>query len=77
MERIEKQMVQLTAQITDAEAMLRKEQVAGRRVDRLEEVVSSGLAMLTAEEIPTANAYFRRLLRVWVRDNNVTSVDVL
>lgn len=76
-ERIEKQMAQLTAQITDAEAMLRKEQVAGRRVDRLEEVVSSGLAMLTAEEIPTANAYFRRLLRVWVRDNNVTSVDVL
>lgn len=76
-ERIEKQMAQLTAQITDAEAMLRKEQVAGRRVDRLEEVVSSGLAMLTAEEIPTANAYFRRLLRVWVKDNNVSSVDVL
>ena len=76
-DRIEKQMALLTVQIADVEASLQQERVAGRRVDRLEEMVSSGLAMLTLEEIPTANAYFRRLVRVWVKDNNVSSVDVL
>lgn len=70
-------MALLTVQVTDAEASLQLERQAGRRVDRLEEVVSSGLAMLTLAEIPTANAFFRRLVRVWVKDNNVSSVDVI
>jgi DNA invertase Pin-like site-specific DNA recombinase len=76
-DRIEKQMALLTVQIADVDAAFQAEQMAGRRLDRLEEIVSTGLTMLTLAEIPTANAYFRRLIRVWVRDNEVSSVDII
>ncbi len=76
-ERIEKQMALLTIQIGDVDAALQAEQMTGRRIDRLEEIVNSGLTMLTLAEIPTANAYFRRLVRVGVKDNEVASVDVI
>lgn len=76
-ERIEKQMALLTIQIADVDAALQTEEMTGRRLDRLEEIVSSGATMLTLTAIPTANAYFRRLIRVWVKDNEVASVDVI
>lgn len=46
----------------------------GSRADMLREVAASGPAMLTTEDTATANAWLRRFVRVFVRDNQVTDV---
>lgn len=74
-ERIEKQMALLTAQTEDIEVALQAERQAGRRLDRSEEVVRSGQAMLELDNVPTANAWFRGHVRVWMKDNAVSSVE--
>lgn len=46
----------------------------GSRADMLREVAAAGPAMLTTEDTAAANAWLRRYVRVFVRDNQVTDV---
>ena len=46
----------------------------GSRADMLRQVAASGPAMLTTEDTAAANAWLRRYVRVFVRDNQVTEV---
>ncbi len=46
----------------------------GSRADMLAEVAAGGPAMLTMEDTAAANAWLRRRVRVFVRDNQVTEV---
>ena len=46
----------------------------GSRADMLAEVAARGPAMLTTEDTAAANAWFRRYVRVMVRDNQITEV---
>jgi hypothetical protein len=49
----------------------------GSRAERLAEIAASGPAMLTAEDTAVANAWLRRYVRVYVRENQVTEVRFL
>ncbi len=46
----------------------------GSRADMLRTVAAAGPAMLTTEDTAAANAWLRRYVRVFVRDNQVTEV---
>lgn len=46
----------------------------GSRADMLAEVAAGGPAMLTTEDTAAANAWLRRRVRVFVRDNQVSEV---
>jgi DNA invertase Pin-like site-specific DNA recombinase len=46
----------------------------GSRADMLAEIAAAGPAMLTAPDTAAANAWLRRYVRVFVRDNEVTEV---
>jgi len=46
----------------------------GSRADMLRDVAAGGPAMLTTEDTAAANAWLRRRVRVFVRDNQVSEV---
>ena len=46
----------------------------GSRADMLRAVAAAGPAMLATEDTAAANAWLRRYVRVFVRDNQVTEV---
>ncbi len=46
----------------------------GSRADMLAEVAAGGPAMLTTDDTAAANAWLRRRVRVFVRDNQVSEV---
>lgn len=74
-EKIEAQIATVEAQRTDVQHTLSAEMRAGNRVSRLEEIVANGLSMLEREEVPAANAWFRRHFQVWIEANEVKSVN--
>jgi DNA invertase Pin-like site-specific DNA recombinase len=53
------------------------QQQRGSRAERLAEIAASGSAMLTTPDTAAANAWFRRYVRVLVRDNSVVEVRFL
>ena len=63
------------AQRTDVQNTLSGEMRGGNRVSRLEEIVANGLSMLEREDVPAANAWFRRHFQVWIEANEVKSVN--
>lgn len=48
-----------------------------KRRQRLDEAAASGLAMLESDDIPTANAWMRRHVRIWIRDCQVSQVEFI
>lgn len=76
-DRIEKQIESLNQKITALSQTMLDEQRSGNRVSRLEEIANDGLAMMELDDIQTANAWFRKHLRVWIRASNVTFVDCI
>jgi transcriptional regulator with XRE-family HTH domain len=56
------------------EAAAAAERQRGGRADRLRMIAARGREMLTTEDAAAANAWFRRYVRVWVRDNSVVRV---
>ena len=76
-ERIEEQIAMAQAQQTEINHMLVNERRAGNRLQRLEEIAADGLAMLTHDDLPTANAWFRRHFIVMCAGNEVVKVDAI
>jgi DNA invertase Pin-like site-specific DNA recombinase len=64
-------------EIIKLHAMLTSEAERGTRRERLEEIRANGHAMLTTPDTARANAWWRRYVRVWARDNEVWDVQWL
>lgn len=76
-DRIEKQMAIVQAQRSDVANTLAEEMRVGNRLERLEEIVAFGHAMLMEPDIAKANAWFRRHWRVWILDNEVRHAEAI
>ena len=62
--------------IEQTRAAIAADKQRGSRAERLAELAASGPAMLTTPDTAAANAWLRRLVRVWVRDNSPVAVDL-
>ena len=83
-ERYREQVSRLRAAIAAAEteraqlqAAAEQQRQAGSRAERLAQIAASGGAMLTLPDTAAANAWLRRYVRVYVRENQVTEVRFL
>ncbi len=64
------------AAVEQTRAAIAADKQRGTRQERLAELAASGPAMLTTPDTAAANAWLRRLVRVWVRDNTPVAVDL-
>lgn len=62
--------------IEQTRAAIAADKQRGTRAERLAEIAAAGPAMLTTANTAAANAWLRRLVRVWVRDNSPVAVDL-
>jgi DNA invertase Pin-like site-specific DNA recombinase len=62
--------------VEQTRAAIAADKQRGTRQERLAELAASGPAMLTTPDAAAANAWLRRLVRVWVRDNTPVAVDL-
>lgn len=62
--------------IEQTRAAIAADRQRGTRAERLAEIAAAGHAMLTTDNTAAANAWLRRLVRVWVRDNSPVAVDL-
>jgi DNA invertase Pin-like site-specific DNA recombinase len=62
--------------IEQTRAAIAADKQRGTRAERLAELAAVGPAMLTTPDTAAANAWLRRLVRVWVRDNTPVAVDL-
>lgn len=75
--RLNEQEAALSVQLAQTQAALHAAEHAAHGGDRLLEVAELGLAMLTEPDARTANAWFRRHIRVWIYPDRTITVEIL
>lgn len=65
-EQLEAQRIKIEAEIERLHAELDAEQFDSQRPERLRELADNGLRMLESEDVTTANAWFRRHIKIWM-----------
>lgn len=76
-ERVEGQIADVNEKIESLTNIMLEEHRSGSRLDRLQEIANDGLTMLEHEDIQFANAWFRKHMRIWMKDSTITDVDYI
>lgn len=75
--RVEGQISDTNEKIESLASIMLEEHRSGNRIDRLQEIANNGLAMLEHEDTQFANAWFRKHMRIWMKDNAITDIDYI
>lgn len=67
---LEQQRAKLVEGVARLEEELEAEQIDARRGERLLAVAREGVHWLESDDIPAANAWFRRHIRIWIDNDN-------
>lgn len=68
-DRLKEQWVSLQAALAEYESALQEEMFSNRRQERLQEIVTDGIAYLETDDKAAANAWLRRHIKIWVRND--------
>lgn len=74
-ERIKADIARTQEELDTTNRTMLAEQRVGNRQQRIEEIIAAGRAMLNEPDIGVANAFFRRLVRVYVEAGRVVAVE--
>ncbi|MCB0105175.1 MAG: hypothetical protein KDE53_04690, partial [Caldilineaceae bacterium] len=65
------------SRINELQTAVAEEAHSGDRLARLEELIVDGWPMLETADIPTANAFFRHHLEIWVDHGRVAEIKAI